>query len=143
MGAMLAFCLFIQDSVLNKPVLHGWCNKGHGMCYPVCGMVHIKEPLLLINKSSICGGSGFPFSLTEWSLTICLSPYNRRSNVLSASLNKTFLSLSSEQGRKEGNILFNDALNTLYLRLYCVRHMVKYHSTREKTCCHHMSYTFQ
>ena len=24
------------------PVLHDWCNKGYGMCYPVCGMVHIK-----------------------------------------------------------------------------------------------------
>ena len=22
------------------------------MCYPVCGMVHIKDPLLLIGKSS-------------------------------------------------------------------------------------------
>ena len=53
-----------------QPVLHDWCNKGRGMCYPVCGMVHIKEPLLLIDKSSLCGGSGFPFSLSEWSLTI-------------------------------------------------------------------------
>ena len=61
-----------------QPVLHDWCNKDHGMCYPVCGMVHIKEPLLLIDKSSLCGGSGFPFSLPEWSLTICLMPYNRR-----------------------------------------------------------------
>ena len=25
-----------------QPVLHDWCNKGCGMCYPVCGMVHIK-----------------------------------------------------------------------------------------------------
>ena len=25
-----------------QPVLHDWCNKGRGMCYPVCGMVHIK-----------------------------------------------------------------------------------------------------
>ena len=33
-----------------QPVLHDWCNKGCGMCYPVCGMVHIKEPLLLIDK---------------------------------------------------------------------------------------------
>ena len=41
-----------------QPVLHEWCNKGHGMCYPVYGMVHIK------------------------------------------------------QGRKEGNVLLNDALNT-------------------------------
>ena len=45
---------------------------------PVCGMVHIKEPLLLIAKSSLCGGSGFPFSLSEWSLTICMTPYNRK-----------------------------------------------------------------
>ena len=61
-----------------QPVLHDWCNKGRGMYYPVCGMVHIKEPLLLIDKSSLCGGSGFHFSLSEWSLTICLTPYNRR-----------------------------------------------------------------
>ena len=26
------------------------------------GMMHIKEPLLLIGKSSPCGGSGFPLS---------------------------------------------------------------------------------
>ena len=61
-----------------QPVLHDWCNKGRGMCYPVCGMVHIKEPLLLIGKSSPCGGTRFPFSLSEWSLTICLMPYNRK-----------------------------------------------------------------
>ena len=61
-----------------QPVLHDWCNKGRGMCYPVCGMVHIKEPLLLIDKSSLCGGSGFPLSLSEWSFTICLTPYNRK-----------------------------------------------------------------
>ena len=56
-----------------QPVLHDWCNKGCGMCYPVCGMVHIKEPLLLIA-----------------------------------------------------------ALNTFYLRLYGVRHMVKDHSDSDK-----------
>ena len=32
----------------------------------------------------------------------------------------------------ERNILFNDALNTFYLRLYGVRHMVKDHSDSEK-----------
>ena len=51
-----------------QPVFHDWFNKGRGMCYPVCGMVHIKEPLLLIGKSSPCGGSGFPLSQSEWSL---------------------------------------------------------------------------
>ena len=34
-------------------------NKGRGMCNPVCGMVHINEPLLLIGKSSPCGCSGY------------------------------------------------------------------------------------
>ena len=61
-----------------QPVLYDWCNKGPGMYYPVCGMVHIKEPLLLIDKSSLCGGSGFPLSLSEWSFTICPTSYNRK-----------------------------------------------------------------
>ena len=61
------------------------------MCYPVCGMVHIKDPLLIIGKSRPCGNSRFPLWLSEWSVTICLMPYNRKYNVLSASLNKTFL----------------------------------------------------
>ena len=73
-----------------QPVLHDWCNKGCVMYYPVCGMMHIKEPLLLIGKSSLCGGSGFPLSLSEWSFTISPTPYNRKLNVLSVSLNKTF-----------------------------------------------------
>ena len=33
---------------------------------------------------------------------------------------------------KEGSVLFNDALNTFYLRLYGVRHMVKYHTDSER-----------
>ena len=54
-----------------QPVLHDWCIKGCGMCYPVCGMVHIKESLLLIGRSSsYSGGSGFPLSLSEWSFSI-------------------------------------------------------------------------
>ena len=45
--------------------LHNLCNKGHGMCCPVCEMVLIKEPLLLIEKSSLCsGGNRFPVLLS-------------------------------------------------------------------------------
>ena len=44
---------------------------------------------------------------------------------------------------KEGNVLFNDALNTFYLRLYGVKHMVKDHSDREETRCRHMGYSFR
>ena len=84
------------------------------MCYPVCGMMHIKEPLLLIGKSSPCGGSGFPLSLSEWSFTICVTPYNRKLNVLSASLNKPFPSsygLSNQNftvKKKHKNLKFMD-----------------------------------
>ena len=47
------------------------------MCYPVCGVVHIKYLLLLIRKSSPCSGSNaFPLSLSEWSFTICMTPLN-------------------------------------------------------------------
>ena len=35
-------------------------------------------------------------------------------------------------GERERNVLFNDALNTFYPRLYGVRHMVKDHSDSEK-----------
>ena len=36
------------------------------------------------------------------------------------------------EGRKEGHVLFNDALITFYLRLYRVGHMVKDHSDSER-----------
>ena len=45
---------------------------------------------------------------------------------------KWVLRSALEQWRMEGNILFNDALNTFYLRLYGVRHMVKDHSESER-----------
>ena len=41
-----------------QPVFHDWCNKGRGMCNPAYGIAHIKETLLLIGKSSPCGGTG-------------------------------------------------------------------------------------
>ena len=44
-----------------QPVVHNWFIKGCGMYCSVYGNVHIKDPLLLIEKSSLCGGSGFPF----------------------------------------------------------------------------------
>ena len=42
-----------------KPVLHDWCNIGRGMCYPACGMMHIKEPLLLIRNVAHVAAAGF------------------------------------------------------------------------------------
>ena len=47
----------------------------------------------------------FPFSLSEWSFTMCPTPYNRTSNVWSVLLNKTFLSF----------IIYNYTSNLLLL----------------------------
>ena len=62
----------------SLPVLHGWYNKYTWYVYHGGGMVHIKDPLLLIEKiRTYSEGSGFPFSLFEWSF-ICSTPYNRK-----------------------------------------------------------------
>ena len=56
-----------------QPVLHDWCNKGCGMYDPVCGMMHLKEPLLRVGKVAPVAAAGF--------LTRCLSrplPHNRK-----------------------------------------------------------------
>ena len=57
------------------------------------------------------------------------------------------VAVTESEGRKEGNVLFNDALNTFYLRLYGVTHMVKDHldseREREETRCRHMGYSFR
>ena len=55
--------------------------------------VCIKDPLLLIEKSSPCsGGSRFPLSLSEWYFTCTVFPTscNHKLNVLRMSLNKIF-----------------------------------------------------
>ena len=82
----LSFCLSASLSVshslsaslslLFQQVLHDWCNKGCGMSYPVCGMMHIKVPLLLIRKSSLCSSSSFLLTLSEWYFNIHLTQYN-------------------------------------------------------------------
>ena len=37
------------------------------MSYPVSGVVHVKDPLLLTEKGSPCSDGGrFPLSLSEW-----------------------------------------------------------------------------
>ena len=66
-----------------QPELHDWCSKRRGRCYPGCGMVHIKDSLMLIGKRNPCsGGSGFPLSLQSGPLTYVRCHIN---NVLSAS----------------------------------------------------------
>ena len=59
-----------------QPVVHNWFIKGRGMYCSVYGKVHIKDPLLLIEMSSLCGGSGFP-SKKCVNVTIWMTSNNR------------------------------------------------------------------
>ena len=59
-----------------QPVVHNWFIKGCGMYCSVYGKVHIKDSLLLIEKSSLCGGSGFP-SKKCVNVTIWMTSNNR------------------------------------------------------------------
>ena len=43
-----------------------------------------------------------------------------------------YITNKNKEGRKEGNVLFNNALNTFYVPLYGVRHMAKDHSDSER-----------
>ena len=59
-----------------QPMVHDWFIEGCGMCCPVCGRAHIKDPLLLIGKSSLCGDSGFHLKKYV-TMTICLLSSSR------------------------------------------------------------------
>ena len=60
------------------------------MCCPVCGKVHTQDPLLLIEKNSLCGDSRFPLKRYV-TMTMCLtsnSPWYENPCALEASLVK-------------------------------------------------------
>ena len=52
---------WVVGSILHGGTIELFIVAANDMCYPVCVMMHIKEPLLLIEKNTPCsGGSGFP-----------------------------------------------------------------------------------
>ena len=74
----------------------------------VCAILFVLS--LLIEKNSSCSGSSmFPLYDSGWSFTICMLPYNHKQNVLSALLNRNFLS----------SIFFIHSCSFLFLRVAC------------------------
>ena len=66
----------------------------------------------------MCGGGGVEWWRCE--LFICSFPLKVQARP------------PRDEGRKERNVLFNDPLNTFYLRLYSFRHGVKVYSDSER-----------
>ena len=112
-----------------QPVLHDWCNKGHGMCYPVCGMVHIKEPLLLIERVAHVAAAGF------------LSHF--LNGPLQVSEESEMLLYIKMEGRKEmfyltshsTHFIYGYMVSTIWLRTILI--------VRKETCCRHIGYSFR
>ena len=71
---LILFSLWTHWAISRiQQVVQDWCNKGCAMYYPICGMVHIKYILLLIENSSLCScGSRFLF-LAVWMVLYHLS----------------------------------------------------------------------
>ena len=67
----------------------------------------------------------------EVSIRRPIAPRLSPANGISLADSSLSLSLNLSQ-EEEGNVLFKDALNTFYLQLYGVRHMVKDHSDSVK-----------
>ena len=58
--------------------------------------------------------------------------FNKKDFIASNETSVRFRYVIRRKKERERNVLFNDALNAFYLRLYGVRHMVKDHSDSEK-----------
>ena len=56
----------------------------------------------------------------------------RMNTLMGGAIFVSIMLMQHDERTNERNVLFNDALNTFYLWLYCVRHMVKDHSDSEK-----------
>ena len=69
-----------------------------------------------------------PLNTFRWLSSASLSLHPGPALIITAML----IGMGVEYTKKEGNVLFNDALNTFYLRLYGVGHMVKNHSDCER-----------
>ena len=62
------YCIYIYIHTHNRiPSFtnSGQCSTTGVTKAVICAILHIKEPLLLIGKSSLWGGSGFPLSLSS------------------------------------------------------------------------------
>ena len=74
-----------------QPVPHDWCNKGHSMYSPVCGIMHIKYLFLLIGKNSTCSDAvGFLSCYLNDPLLYVRRHITVKYNLLRESLNKPF-----------------------------------------------------
>ena len=70
---LILYMLFKYASLSYNYIKIMTCSvfvKHHGMCYPVCWGNALRDPWLLMEQISSF--------VSEWSFTICPTPYNRK-----------------------------------------------------------------
>ena len=115
---MIKVLISVYVRIPRNPTSRCW----EGFNLDRCGMWAVN----LVIETSLSVMSSFNSQWSSWvrfhfTCDIYTSVYGRLREVV-GSVNPLW------KGRKEGNVLFSDALNTFYLWLYCIRHMVKNHS---------------
>ena len=93
--------------------------------------------ILIVRKETRCRHIGYSFRLTA--NVLLYAPSHRQDSTYHSlcytsrgALAGTRNSSMGPPWERERNVLFNDALNTFYLRLYGIKHMVRDHSDSEK-----------
>ena len=86
---------------------------------------------MIVRKETRCRHIGYSYRLTA--RVLLYAPSHRQDSTYHGLCYTSRGALAGTRNvTRERNVLFNDALNTFYLRLYGVRHMVKDHSDSEK-----------
>ena len=71
LSTFILIVILVSEMFFPEPPLAYSQSSMTGVCIILPDvMIHIKEPLLLIGKSSLCGSSRFLLSLSAWSFTI-------------------------------------------------------------------------
>ena len=92
--------------------------------------LYLKNPKCGLPTNSETGS--FPSSARSMPVISSLSMSGKNRTTNSGVYGGVIISRTCRTTERERNVLFNDALNTFYLRLYGIRHMVKDHSDSEK-----------
>ena len=87
------------------------------------GIQHVVETAYNIFKLEISEIKNIAFTI------VALTTYITNTAII---IYDTNIALSIYVTRKEGNVLFNDAVNTFYLWLYGVRYMLKDHTDSKR-----------
>ena len=114
-----------SDSKTGNPLL-----PLHGLLFPINNKgYHISQPLL--HQSWSTGRTRNSSMGLSWGIDLTTHHTKSRCSTIELHLANPMMQYSFAN-RKEGHVLFNDTLNTFYLRLYGIGHMVKDHSDNER-----------